>query len=215
MEIEIININGINTGRNISLNKNIFGVPSNEHVVYLEIKRYLASQRQGTHKSKERGDISGSTRKLQRQKGTGNARKGSINSPLLRGGGRVFGPRPRKYNIKLNKYVKKLSKCLILSYKLKNNYLKIIEDFYLDLPKTKDLINILKSLNLFYKKTIFITEKLNKSLYLSARNLNFIKVITVNELNSYLLLKYNYVVFLESSINFINKELKMKNKHVN
>lgn len=215
MEIEIFNINGINTGRSILLNHSIFGATPNEHIVYLEIKRFLASQRQGSHKSKERGDISGSTRKLQRQKGTGNARKGSINSPLLRGGARVFGPRPRKYNFKLNKHVKKISKCSILSYKLKNNYLKIIEDFSLDIPKTKYLISILKSLNLFYKKTIIITEKLNKSLYLSSRNLNFIKVITINELNSYILLKYNYVVFLESSINLINKELKMKNKHVN
>lgn len=215
MEVEIFNINGVSTGRNIFLNSKIFKIISNNHVVYLEIKRYLASQRQGTHKSKERSDIIGSTRKLQRQKGTGNARKGSINSPILRGGARVFGPRPRKYNIKLNKYEKKISKCSILSYKLKNNFLKIIEDFYLDCPKTKNLINILKSLDLFYKKTIFITEKLNKSLYLSSRNLNFIKVITINELNSYLLLKYDYVIFLESSINFINKELKMKDKHVN
>lgn len=215
MEIEIFNINAISTGRNILLNNSIFGTTPNEHIVYLEIKRFLASQRQGNHKSKERGDISGSTRKLQRQKGTGNARKGSINSPLLRGGARVFGPRPRKYSFKLNKYVKKLSKCSILSYKLKNNYLKIVEDFSLDLPKTKYLINILKSFNLLYKKTIIITEKLNKSLYLSSRNLKFIKVITINELNSYVLLKYNYVVFLESSINFINNELKMKDKHVN
>lgn len=215
MEIEVFNLHGIKTGRSILLNNNIFNLSSNNHVVYLEIKRYLAAQRQGTHKSKERSDITGSTRKLQRQKGTGHARKGSINSPILRGGARVFGPRPKKYNFKINKYVKKLSKYLILSDKIKNHSLKIIEDIHLDGPKTKYILNILKAFSLINKTTLFITEKLNKSLYLSSRNLNFVKVITINELNSFFLLKYNYVIFLESSINLINQELKIKDKHVN
>ncbi|XOD67960.1 MAG: 50S ribosomal protein L4 [Flavobacteriales bacterium Tduv] len=208
MEVIIFDVKGKETGRSLILDKDIFGVTSKDHVVYLEIKRYLAAQRQGTHKTKERSELSGSTRKLQRQKGTGNSRKGDINSPLLKGGARVFGPHPRDYQFKLNKSLKKLAKRSILSQKLKDSQLKIVEDFTFDFPKTKDLLGVAKSLDLADKKALIILGKLNKSLYLSSRNLQGVKVITTDELSSYDLLDASYVIFLESAVEKIQKNLK-------
>lgn len=200
MDIEIFNINGLKTGKVLNLDEKIFNIKSKDHIVYLDIKRYLFSQRQGTHKSKERNEISKSNKKLQRQKGTGNARKGSAKNPIFRGGGRVFGPSPRKYNIKLNKKIKKLSKYSILTNKLINNKLIILEEFFLKKPKTKDALKIIDSLNLKKNKILIILEKTNKILYLSFRNIKNIKVIIVSELNSYDLLNYNYIIFSENSM---------------
>lgn len=208
MEVTIFDIKGKKTGRNLILDKDIFGVNSRRHIIYLEIKRYLAAQRQGTHKAKERSELSGSTRKLQRQKGTGNARKGDINSPLLKGGARVFGPRPRDYQFKLNKSLKKLAKRSILSQKVRDSQLKVIEDFSFDLPKTKDLLEIAKSLSLTSEKVLIILGKPNKSLYLSSRNLQRLKVVTTDELSSYDLLDAYYIVFLESAVEKVQENLK-------
>ncbi|XOD69112.1 MAG: 50S ribosomal protein L4 [Flavobacteriales bacterium AspAUS03] len=208
MEVVIFDIKGKETGRHLILDKNIFGVTPHDHAVYLEIKRYLAAQRQGTHKAKERSELSGSTRKLQRQKGTGNARKGDINNPLFKGGARVFGPQPRDYQFKLNKSLKRLAKRSILSKKLKDNQLKIVEDFSLDIPKTKSLLEIVKSLSITDKKTLIILEKPNKNLYLSSRNLQRLKIVTNDQLSSYELLDASYLVFLESAIEKVQKKLK-------
>ncbi|XCI75691.1 MAG: 50S ribosomal protein L4 [Flavobacteriales bacterium] len=208
MEIAIFDIKGKETGRHLILDENIFGVRPHDHTVYLEIKRYLAAQRQGTHKAKERSELSGSTRKLQRQKGTGNARKGDINNPLFKGGARVFGPQPRDYQFKLNKSLKRLAKRSILSQKLKENQLKVVEDFSLDLPKTKNLLEIMKFLSITDKKTLIILGKLNKNLYLSSRNLQRLKLVTSNQLNSYDLLDASYLIFLESAIEKVQENLK-------
>lgn len=215
MKIKIFNIKGEDTFRVLNLNNNIFGLKvNNKHLVYLEIKRYLACQRQGTHKSKEKGEITGSTRKLQRQKGTGNSRKGSIKSPILRGGGRVFGPRPRNYNFKLNKSLKKLSKKIILSYKLKNEKIIVIEDFYFKKPKTKNMLNLLNAFNIYNKKSLFVLGDKSKNIYLSSRNINKVKVVNYFELNSYDILNSDFILFLETSLLYIEKTLinkKIKN----
>lgn len=208
MEIIIFNTQGKETGRVLMLNKSVFNITPKDYIIHLEIKRYLSAQRQGTHKTKERSEVSGSTRKLQKQKGTGNARKGDIKSPLLKGGGRVFGPRPKIYNFKLNKSFKRLAKCSILSQKFKNNQIKIVEDFSLDSPKTKKLLNFLNFFNFVNKKVLIILDRPNKNLYLSSRNLQGIKVVTVNELNSYDLLNAFYIVFLESSVEKVQQNLK-------
>ncbi|WP_185873673.1 50S ribosomal protein L4 [Blattabacterium cuenoti] len=205
MKLQILNIQGNFTKKVIEFNDSLFSKKNYDHSIYLEIKRYLLAQRQGTHKSKERGDISGSNRKLHRQKGTGGSRKGSIKNPIFRGGGRIFGPKPRNYIIKINKKTKHLVKKSIIEYKLKKNKIKIIEDIQLNSPKTKLFVNILKSLKLMNKKSLIVVEKLNNNLYLSSRNLKKIKLLTISELNSYFLLNYLYIIFTESSVKMIHK----------
>ncbi|WP_103327554.1 50S ribosomal protein L4 [Bacteroidetes bacterium endosymbiont of Geopemphigus sp.] len=208
MEVAVFDSKGKATGRNVLLDASIFEVEPHDHVVYLEIKRYLASQRQGTHKAKERSKLSGSTRKLHRQKGTGGSRKGDINNPLFRGGARVFGPKPRSYDQKLNKSSRMLAKKSILSQKLKDNALKVVEDFSFEQPKTKDFVNMLRSLESYNKKTLFVLAELNKSLYLSSRNLHGKKITTVNELSSYDLMNASHLIFSESAVRKIQENLK-------
>lgn len=206
MELNILNIQGESTGRNISLDKSIFCIYPNKHAIYLEIIRYYAYQRQGTHKTKERSNVTGSTRKLHRQKGTGGSRKGDIKNPLFRGGGRIFGPIPRNYNHKINKSIKLLAKKSILSQKNFNGQLKILEDFYFTYPNTSKFITILKNIDVYNKKVLLILKDYNNNIYLSARNLIGKKVITINELNSYDLINYFYILFLENAL----KEIQIK-----
>lgn len=206
MRISIFDINGNTTDRKISLDPSIFDIKLHKHIVYLEIKRYLAAQRQGKHKTKERSELSGSTRKIHRQKGTGRSRKGDIHNPIFRGGYRVFGPRPKLYDHKLNKEAKILAKKSILSKKLKENTLKVIEDFSFERPSTKKMVNILRSFNAENKRTLFILSESNKNFYLSSRNLLSKKVITINELNNYDLLYSSILFFFESSIELIQKK---------
>ena len=182
MEVSVLKINGQETGRKVTLNEAIFGVEPNDHVIYLDVKQYLANQRQGNAKSKERSEHAGSTRKLGRQKGGGGARHGDINSPLLRGGGRVFGPVPRDYDFKLNKKVKQLARRSALSYKAQDNAILVVEDFDFEAPKTKEFVNIIKNLKGEEKKMVFVLPEANKNVYLSARNLNAPKRIAVGEL---------------------------------
>ncbi len=207
MEVAVLDIKGKETGRKISLDTAVFGIEPNEHAVYLEVKQYLAAQRQGTHKAKERGEVAGSTRKIKRQKGTGTARAGSIKNPLFTGGGRVFGPRPRNYSFKLNKSVKRLAKRSIFSQKAKDNQIKILEDFNFEAPKTKDFKNVMASLGLENKKTLLVLGESNKNVYLSSRNLPKVKVTTVSELNSYDLMNASEVVLLENSVAKIQENL--------
>ena len=185
MEINVLNIKGEDTGRKVTLNESIFGIEPNDHVIYLDVKRYLAAQRQGTAKSKERSEISGSTRKLGRQKGGGGARRGDIKSPVLVGGGRVFGPTPRDYSIKLNRKVKALARRSALSYKAQENSIVVVEDFTMDAPKTKDFVNITKNLKVEGKKVLLLLPEVNKNVYLSARNLQRAEVMMASTLNTY------------------------------
>lgn len=207
MKIPIFDINGNPTERKISLNPSIFNIELHKHIVYLEIKRYLFAQRQGKHKTKERSELSGSTRKIHRQKGTGQSRKGDINNPIFRGGSRIFGPKPKQYDFKLNKSVKILAKKSILSQKLKENSLKIIEDSLFEIPSTKKIVNILRAFNAENKRTLFILSESNKNFYLSSRNLITKKVITIDELNNYDLFKSSMLFFFESSIELIQKNI--------
>ena len=176
MELSVLNINGTETGRTVTLNEQIFGIEPNDHAIYLDVKQYLANQRQGTHKSKERGEIAGSTKKIKKQKGTGTARAGAITSPVFVGGGRVFGPRPRNYGFKLNKKVKQLARKSALSYKAQDNDIFVVENFELAAPKTKELINIANNLKINDKKSVFVLPEENKNLYLSSRNLPGVSV---------------------------------------
>jgi large subunit ribosomal protein L4 len=205
MELSVLNIKGEDTGRKVTLSDLIFGVAPNDHAIYLDVKRYLANQRQGTHKSKERSELSGSTRKLIRQKGGGGARRGDINSPLLVGGARVFGPKPRDYSIKLNKKVKSLARKSALTYKAKNNEIVVIEDIVMDAPKTKKFISIAKNLNVSDKKILLVLSENNKVIYLSVRNLQKTDVITASELNTYKVLNATKLVLTESSVAVIEK----------
>ena len=207
MEVSVLNINGQETGRKVTLNDAIFGIEPNDHVLYLDVKQYLANQRQGTAKSKERSEHTGSTRKLGRQKGGGGARRGDINSPVLVGGGRVFGPKPRDYRFKLNKKVKILARKSALSYKVKDNSLIVVEDFSLDAPKTKDFINIAKNLKVEDKKTLVVLPNINKNVYLSARNVRKAEVMTVNAINAYKILNADVLVITESSLQTIDNIL--------
>jgi large subunit ribosomal protein L4 len=200
MELAIINHKGEDTGRKISLSDEIFAIDPNDHAIYLDVKQYLANQRQGTHKSKERNEIAGSTRKIKKQKGTGSARAGSIKSPLFRGGGRVFGPQPRDYSFKLNKKVKQLARKSALSYKVKDNSLVVLEDFSFDTPKTKNFLELLSGLALTGKKTILVLPQENKNVYLSSRNLPKSKVVTVNDVNTYHVLNADHLVICEGSV---------------
>jgi large subunit ribosomal protein L4 len=203
MELAILNISGKETGRKVNLDDSIFGVEPNDHAIYLDTKQYLANQRQGTHKSKERGEVSGSTRKLKRQKGTGTARAGSIKNPLFRGGGRMFGPKPRYYGFKLNKKVKQLARKSALSYKAATNNIIILEDFTLDVPKTKEIINMGNNLNISNKKSVFVLPEQNNNIYLSSRNVQGVEVITANELSTYKIMRASTLVLVESAVDVL------------
>ena len=203
MEINVLNINGQETGRKVTLNEGIFGIEPNDHVIYLDVKQYLANQRQGTAKSKERSEVSGSTRKLGRQKGGGGARRGDINSPLL-GGGRVFGPKPRDYGFKLNKKVKNLARKSALSYKAQENAILVVEDFQMEAPKTKEFINIAKNLKVDGKKALYLLPDVNKNVYLSARNLQRVEVMLAASLNTYKVLNADVLVITENSLKEID-----------
>ena len=199
MEVSVLNINGQETGKKVTLNDAIFGIEPNDHVLYLDVKQYLANQRQGTAKSKERSEHAGSTRKLGRQKGGGGARRGDINSPILVGGGRVFGPKPRDYSFKLNKKVKVLARKSALSYKAKDNDIIVVEDFNFEAPKTKEFVNFAKNLKVVDKKALVVLPNINKNVYLSARNIQSAEVMTANAINAYKILNADVLVIAESS----------------
>lgn len=207
MEVSVLNINGQETGRKVALNDAIYGIEPNEHVLYLAVKQYLANQRQGTAKSKERSEMSGSTRKLGRQKGGGGARRGDINSPVLVGGGRVFGPKPRDYRQKLNKKVNILARKSALSYQAKENGIIVVEDFTLEAPKTKDFLNIVKNLKVEGKKVLVVLPTEDKNVYLSARNLKEAQVMGAASINTYKILNADAVIIAESSLETIDKIL--------
>ena len=207
MEINVLDINGQETGRKVTLNESIFGIEPNDHVLYLDVKQYLANQRQGTHKAKERSEHAGSTRKLGRQKGGGGARHGDINSPLLRGGGRVFGPRPRDYRFKLNKKVKVLARKSALYYKAQENAIIVVEDFNFEAPKTKDFIKVAKNLKVEGKKLLMVLPEANKNVYLSARNLQRSEIALAAQLNSYKVLNADVMVITENSLKAIEAVL--------
>ena len=204
MELSVYNIKGEDTGKKVTLSDSIFGVEPNDHAIYLDVKQHLANKRQGTHKSKERSEISGSTRKLGRQKGGGGARRGDINSPVLIGGGRVFGPKPRDYEFKLNKKVKALARKSALAYKAKENAIVIVEDFSFEAPKTKDFVAMAKNLKVADKKLLLVLAENNNNIYLSARNLQKTNVTTVSELNTYKVLDAAQLIVTESSLAAIN-----------
>lgn len=207
MEVSVLNINGQETGRKVALNDAIYGIEPNEHVLYLAVKQYLANQRQGTAKSKERSEMSGSTRKLGRQKGGGGARRGDINSPVLVGGGRVFGPKPRDYRQKLNKKVNILARKSALSYQAKENGIIVVEDFTFEAPKTKDFLNIVKNLKVEGKKVLVVLPAEDKNVHLSARNLKEAQVMGAANINTYKILNADAVIIAESSLETIDKIL--------
>ena len=205
MELSVYNIKGEDTGRKVALNDAVFGIEPSEHAVYLDVKQYLANLRPGTHKAKERSEVSGSTRKLKKQKGTGGARSGDINSPVMIGGGRVFGPKPRDYRFKLNKKVKALARKSALTYKAQENAIVVVEDFTFEAPKTKEFISIVKNLQVADKKLLLVLADQNKNVYLSARNLVNANVVTASELNTYKVLNNNALVLTESVVAAINE----------
>ena len=207
MEVSVLNIKGENTGRKVTLDESIFGIEPNEHVVYMAVRQYLAAQRQGTHKSKERSEISGSTRKLGRQKGGGGARRGDINSPLLVGGARVFGPTPRDYSFKLNKKVKQLARKSALSQKAIDNAIVVVEDFNFEQPKTKAFIDVLNNLKVSEKKQLFVLPSSNKAVYLSARNLKGTQMAIASDINTYGIMNAEVLVVTESALEIINNTL--------
>jgi large subunit ribosomal protein L4 len=207
MELNIFDKNGKDSKKKAKLSDAIFSIEPNDHAIYLDVKQYLAHQRQGTHKSKERAEVSGSTRKIKKQKGTGTARAGSIKSPLFRGGGTVFGPEPRDYSFKLNKKLKRLARCSALAYKVKADALKVVEDVDFDKPKTKDFTDFLGKLEINQKKTLMVVSELNKNLYLSSRNLQGAKVVTTSELNTYDLMNANSVLLTEGALDKLDKML--------
>ena len=205
MKLSVLNIAGEDTGKKVDLKKNVFEIEPNDHAIYLDVKQYLANNRQGTHKSKERADITGSTRKIKRQKGTGTARAGSIKSPIFRGGGRTFGPRPRSYSFKLNRKLKQLARKSALTYKAKDKGILVVEDFSMEAPKTREFYDIHKSLNIDNKKSLLVLSEPNKNIYLSSRNLADSKVIAVSELNTYDIMNASVVIFVESSLDVLQK----------
>lgn len=200
MELSVFNIKGEDTGRKVSLSDSVFAIEPNDHVLYLAVKQHMASKRQGTHKSKERSEVSGSTKKLGRQKGGGGARHGDINSPVMVGGGRVFGPVPRDYDFKLNKKVKMLARKSALSYKMQDSAIKVVEDFQFEAPKTKDFVALIKNLQLPEKKIVLVLSEQNKNVYLSARNLPKMEVVTVSELDTYKIINADSLVLMEGSV---------------
>lgn len=207
MKVAVLDIKGKDTGRKANLSDDVFAIEPNKHAVYLDVKQYLAHQRQGTHKSKERAEIAGSTRKIKKQKGTGTARAGSIKSPIFRGGGRIFGPRPKDYTQKLNKNLKRLARKSALTLKSRENAILVVEDFDFDTPKTKDFVQVLKTLGLENKKSLIVLGDSNKGVYLSSRNFKGSEVITNSELSTYKILNANSVVLLEGSLEGIELNL--------
>lgn len=207
MEVSVLNIKGEDTGRKVVLNDSIFSVEPNDHAIYLDVKQFMANQRQGTAKSKERSEVSGSTRKLGRQKGGGGARRGDINSPVLVGGGRVFGPKPRDYGFKLNKKVKALARCSALSYKAQDNAIVVVEDFTIEAPKTKQFVEIINNLKIDGKKALFVLPGADKNVYLSARNLERVNVTLASALNTYSVLNADVMVVTENSLKVVDQIL--------
>lgn len=207
MKIAVLDYKGKDTGRKVDLSKDVYGIEPNNHSIYLDVKQYLANQRQGTHKAKERADIIGSTRKIKKQKGTGTARAGSIKNPLFRGGGTIFGPRVRSYSQKLNKNVKRLARRSALSLKLKAKAISVVEDFDFDTPKTKSFSDVINALGLNDKKALFVLGGVNKNVYLSARNLERSSVVTNSEISTYSIMNAQHLVFLESSLEQIESNL--------
>lgn len=207
MEVAVLDINGKETGRKANLSDAVFAIEPNDHAVYLDVKQYLANQRQGTHKAKERAEIVGSTRKIKKQKGTGTARAGSIKNPLFKGGGRVFGPRPRSYSQKLNKNVKRLARKSALTLKAKSESIIVIEDFDFDAPKTKNFINVLKALGLDSKKSLFVLGDSNNNVYLSSRNLKTSEVLISSELSTYKIVNANSIILFEGALEGIESNL--------
>jgi large subunit ribosomal protein L4 len=208
MELKVYNINGEETGRKVSLDDAIYGIEPNDHAIYLDVKQILANNRQGTHKSKERAEIAGSTRKIKRQKGTGTARAGSIKSPVFRGGGRVFGPRPRNYHFKLNKKVKRLARKSALSYKAAENKITVLEDFSFDTPKTKNFINLIKSFDLQGKKMMILMPSNDSNVYLSARNIQEVLFLNSKSINTFDIMKAQQILIVESSLADIDEMFK-------
>lgn len=207
MEIKVLDFNGKDTGRKVQLSDSVFAIEPNNHAVYLDVKQYLANQRQGTHKAKERAEVAGSTRKIKKQKGTGTARAGSAKNPLFKGGGTVFGPRPRSYSFKLNKSLKRLARKSAFSIKAKESNIIVLEDFNFETPNTKNFINVLKALELENKKSLFVLGDTNKNVYLSSRNLKASSVVSSLELSTYAILNANNLVLLESSLEIIEENL--------
>ncbi|WP_026706241.1 50S ribosomal protein L4 [Flavobacterium soli] len=207
MEVKVLNFNGKETGRTITLSDSVFAIEPNNHAVYLDVKQYLANQRQGTHKAKERAEVAGSTRKIKKQKGTGTARAGSAKNPLFKGGGTVFGPRPRSYSFKLNKSLKRLARKSAFSIKAKESNIIVLEDFNFETPNTKNFINVLKALGLENKKSLFVLGESNKNVYLSSRNLKASNVVSSSELSTYAILNANNLVLLEGSLEGIEENL--------
>lgn len=208
MKVAVLDIKGKETGRKVDLSEDVFAIEPNEHAIYLDVKQYLAHQRQGTHKAKERAEIAGSTRKIKKQKGTGTARAGSIKSPVFRGGGRIFGPRPKDYTQKLNKNMKRLARKSALSLKSKEKSLMVVEDFSFDAPKTKDFVNFLSSLGIENKKSLIVLGDSNNNVYLSSRNLERSEVVTSSELNTYKIVNATSLVLTESALEGIESNLK-------
>ncbi|CAA9200298.1 50S ribosomal protein L4 [Flavobacterium sp. MMLR14_040] len=207
MEVKVLDFNGKDTGRKVQLSDSVFAIEPNNHAVYLDVKQYLANQRQGTHKAKERAEVTGSTRKIKKQKGTGTARAGSIKNPLFKGGGTIFGPRPRSYSFKLNKSLKRLARKSAFSIKAKESNIIVLEDFNFETPNTKNFINVLKALGLDNKKSLFVLGESNKNVYLSSRNLKASNVVTSSELSTYAILNTNNLVLLEGSLELIEENL--------
>jgi large subunit ribosomal protein L4 len=207
MEVKVLDFNGKDTGRKVQLSDSVFAIEPNNHAVYLDVKQYLANQRQGTHKAKERAEVTGSTRKIKKQKGTGTARAGSIKNPLFKGGGTIFGPRPRSYSFKLNKSLKRLARKSAFSIKAKESNIIVLEDFGFEAPNTKNFINVLKALGLENKKSLFVLGEANKNVYLSSRNLKASNVVTSSELSTYAILNTNNLVLLEGSLELIEENL--------
>ncbi len=207
MKVAVLDKNGKETGRQVNLSKEVFAIEANDHAVYLDVKQYLANQRQGTHKAKERADIAGSTRKIKKQKGTGTARAGSIKSPIFRGGGRIFGPRPRNYGFKLNKNLKRLARKSALTMKANEKAIVVLEDFTMDAPKTKEFTQVLKNLGLENKKSLFVLGDSNNNVYLSSRNLKGTEVVTNSELSTYKILNAGSVILFEGSLEGIETNL--------
>ncbi|HKJ06221.1 MAG TPA: 50S ribosomal protein L4 [Flavobacteriaceae bacterium] len=207
MKVSVVDIKGKDTGRKVELSDAVYAIEPNDHAVYLDVKQYLANQRQGTHKAKERAEIVGSTRKIKKQKGTGTARAGSIKSPIFRGGGRIFGPRPRSYSFKLNKNLKRLARKSALSIQAKENNIIIVEDFTFDTPKTKNFTEVLQALGIQDKKTLFVLSESNNNVYLSSRNLPRTKTITNSGLSTYEVLNANKVVLFEGTLEEIESNL--------
>ncbi|MAM29503.1 MAG: 50S ribosomal protein L4 [Flavobacteriaceae bacterium] len=207
MKVAVLDVNGKDTGRKVELSKDVFGIEPNNHAMYLDVKQYLANQRQGTHKAKERAEITGSTRKIKKQKGTGTARAGSIKSGLFKGGGRMFGPRPRSYSFKLNKNLKRLARKSALTVKANDKAIVVIEDLNFDAPKTKNFTSVLKNLGLENKKSLFVLGESNNNVYLSSRNLKGTEVVSNSELSTYKIMNANSVVLFEGSLEGINTNL--------